>query len=263
MAMSPTVRFWSRYSHSTHLSMGLSLKKSKFPFGYQKMLSVSDPVNLLSTTEQPTGGLDMIDTVLLGLNSPWSLLGSGGAQWLQSRSPGQRSCNILLVHIAGFSAHSCGGEVGSAVVGAIGSENPQTQQDSGYTQAITMHGDARKGAKQPHCGYCRRGGSMLEQKSEGSTPARLFCHLKYVLSLQTGAASYSVFRFHVNALERQFLPLHPFPTYQMLHLCSPWSTSLVTGLQLDCTPQAGSCFQCTLLSIYLVHISSVEWCQKI
>lgn len=60
--------------------MGLSLKKSKFPFGYQKMLSVSDPVNLLSTTEQPTGGLDMIDTVLLGLNSPWSLLGSGGAQ---------------------------------------------------------------------------------------------------------------------------------------------------------------------------------------
>lgn len=47
-----------------------------------------------------------------------------------------------------------------------------------------MDGDAREGAKQPHCWYCRRDGHMLGQKSEGSTPARLLCHLQYMSPLQ-------------------------------------------------------------------------------
>lgn len=70
------------------LSMGFCLKKSKFPFRYQKILSVSDPAHLLSNTDQPTGCFNLIDTVLLGLNSPCSLLGSARVWWCQSRSPG-------------------------------------------------------------------------------------------------------------------------------------------------------------------------------
>ncbi|PKU33575.1 relaxin receptor 2 [Limosa lapponica baueri] len=37
---------------------------------YQKILLVSDPVDLLSSTDQPTGCLNLIDTVLLGLLEP-------------------------------------------------------------------------------------------------------------------------------------------------------------------------------------------------
>lgn len=100
-----------------------------------------------------------------------------------------------------------------AVVGAIRSALPQTQQDFGYTQAVTVDGDAREGAKQ-------RGGCVLGQKSEGSTPVRLLCHLKYLLPLQTKvlpATHHPDFMWLPwRALERQCPPL----TYQLRHLCS-------------------------------------------
>lgn len=105
----------------------------------------------------------------------------------------------------------------------MGSTSPQTEQSFGYTPAITMDGDAKEGAKQPHCWYRGRCGRMWRQKSEGSTPARLLCHLKYMLPLQTEVLPPTrppdFMWLPWRAPERKSPPLHALLTYQLLYRC--------------------------------------------
>lgn len=120
---------------------------------------------------------------------------------------------------AGFSACIC-----LAVVGAIEDVLPQTHQDFGYNHATTRDGNARGGAKQSHCCYCRRGDHILGQKLKASTPARLLYHPKYVWPLQTDvkAASHHP-GFMCLPWRGNFLP------------CSPsWHTNCCTSVANPC-----------------------------
>lgn len=131
---------------------------------------------------------------------------SRGIQW-------QRSYSSLMVCISGFSACIWAGFsacICLAVVGAIEDVLPQTHQDFGYNHATTMDGNARGGAKQSHCCYCRRGDHILEQKLKASTPARLLYHPKYVWPLQTDvkAASHHP-GFMCHPRRGNFLPCSP------------------------------------------------------
>lgn len=171
--------------HSTNFRMGFCLKVSIFPFRYQKIFSDSDTVDLLSSSDQLTGCLNSVDTLLLVLHIPWSILGSACAWWQQSRSPGAEKLQQLDVCISGFSACICVGEAGSGCWRCY-RKCPASDTPGLCTQPRKHNGWECQGrSKAVPLLVLQKGDDILGQKLKASSPARLLCHLKYVLPLQT------------------------------------------------------------------------------
>lgn len=132
-----------------------------------------------------------------------------GASWVQHvpgdgrvRVQGQRSYSSLLVHIGGFSACSCGGEVGSGCCRCYrkcpSSGTAGLRIHPGYYDGWRCQGRSKaapllvlqKGRS--HAGPEVRG----QNPSEAALPPKI-----HVASANRGAASYPSSRFHVAALE--------------------------------------------------------------
>lgn len=131
-----------------------------------------------------------------------------------------RGASSLLVRIHGFSAYSCGGEVGSGCCRCYRKCPPSDTAGLlihlGYYDGWGYQG--RSKAAPPlvlQKGWSHAGAEVRGQHpSEAALPPTI-----HVTSANRGAASYPLSRFHVAALERKFPPLHSLLTYHLLHLC--------------------------------------------
>lgn len=122
-----------------------------------------------------------------------------------------------MVCISGFSACTCGGEVGSGCCRCSFLRHTRTWDTTTLPQWMGMPGEVQSS---PTVGTAAGvitywGISWRQHPGRAALPPKI-C----VASANRHAGSYPSSRLHVPALKRQFPPLQPLLTHKLLHLSS-------------------------------------------